>query len=146
MSTFEVEVQKREKLYPLFSYPYQVIPLTDQAKIAFALFKKDRGPIEGNYANLIKKYLKADKVPFKGQATFCYEDPKETEENLISSVKELANFNMAERSVPGISSPLSGKRTYYVALTEGEDYKIEVGEKIVHEQPKILSFDDIKAL
>jgi len=31
-------------------------------------------------------------------------------------------------------------------LVEGKDFKIKIGKKIVHEQPKPLSFDDIKEL
>lgn len=144
MHAFEKEIAKTEMLTPVCSYPYKVIPLSDQAKLAFALFNKNSGPLERTTAAFLKKYLNVEKGPFVGKMTFYYEESNETVRK--SETKQLAIWNMAESWVPGIFHTHSGKSSFYTALAEGKDYKVEVGEKIVHEQPKALTFDDIKAL
>ncbi|MBP1944633.1 hypothetical protein [Cytobacillus luteolus] len=146
MYTFEKEILKREMLVPVCSYEYKVIPLSDSAKTAFALFNKRNGELERNRADLHKKYLKLDEFPFAGQRTFYYEDPQESEETRKVMVKELAIMNMADRWVPGISHHEIKKGTGWAPLIEGTDFVVEIGEKIVHEKPKNLTFDDIKAL
>lgn len=98
--------------------------------------------------NLIKRGEEADEHPFVGKRTFFHDDPNESEETRIEATKVLAKFSMARYGVRGIS--YTGHGYSYVSLnaslSEGEDYKIIVGEKIIHEQPRYLTFDDIKAL
>ncbi|WP_154675704.1 hypothetical protein [Parafrankia elaeagni] len=144
MHAYEKEIAKREGLMPLCSYPYKVIPVSDQAKLFFALFNKKRGPIEKTTPQFIEKYLKTDKFPFTGKISFYYDNPNESERG--NEVRSLVNWNMAENWVPGIQHPKSGKISTQRTLEEGKDYRIEIGEKIMNEQPKKLSFNDIKAL
>jgi hypothetical protein len=146
MHSFEKEILKREMLHPVASYPYKVIPLTNKAKLSFSLFNKRNGELERSNAELFKKYLNVDKFPFVGQMTFYYDDPKESEEVRKELTKDLAIRNMAERWVPGVTHVDVKKSTGFGALIKDEDYTIEVGEKITHEQPKTLTFADIKAL
>ncbi|PLR79702.1 hypothetical protein CVD25_06490 [Bacillus canaveralius] len=146
MYPFEKEIAKREMLAIVCSYPYKVIPLSDRAKLAFALFNKNSGPLEKTTAAFFEKYLNVEKEPFVGQVSFYYDDPYESEGSLKRTTKERAIWWMAENWVSGITHPNSDRGTFFASLTEGEDYKVEVGEKIVHEQPKALTFDDIKAL
>jgi predicted nucleic acid-binding Zn ribbon protein len=146
MHAFQREIQKREMLSPVFSYPYKVIPISEQAKVAFSLFNKRNGLLEKTHAELIKKYLNVEKFPFIGNMTFYYEDSNETEEQHKAATKELAIKNMADRWVPGVHHPDVKKNTNYVDLHEGTDFEIEIGEKVVYEQPDVLTFEDIKAL
>jgi hypothetical protein len=146
MSEFNKELSKREMITPVCSYPYKVVPLTDQAKLGFAMFNKKSGPVERSNAEVIKKFLNMDKPPFIGQRTFYYDDPNETEEQRKNETKELAIWRMAESWVPGISHPKSDRKNAYTTLVYDRDYTIEVGEKIIHEQPERLTFEDIKAL
>ncbi|MCM3637731.1 hypothetical protein M3152_08350 [Sporosarcina luteola] len=145
MRAFERQVAELECHNVLFSYPYQVKPITDQAIAFFAIHGRDGGPIPKNKTEF-EKNLKLDRYPFKGSRAFYYDDPNESEDERIKSTKNLAVLNMADRHVPGIYHIKSIGKNPYIALTEGTDYEIEVSEKIVHEQPKKLSFDDIKAL
>jgi hypothetical protein len=146
MSQFNKQLAKMEMITPVCSYPYKVVPLTEQAKLAFSLFNKKSGPMENRNADVIKKYFNMDKPPFIGQRTFYYDDPNETEEQRKNETKELAIWRMAESWVPGINHPKSFKTSSYKALIPDKDYIVEIGEKIIHEQPEIFTFDDIKAL
>lgn len=147
MYSFEKEIAKREMLHPVVSYPYQVVPISEQAKLHFGLTVKKSGPIE-KLVNLFKKGEELTEFPFVGQRTFFYDDPKESEQDRIQAVKQLAQFNMARHGVRGISykDPHWDLKSFNATLREGEDYKIQVGEKIVHEQPKTLTWDDVEAL
>lgn len=144
MHAYEKEINKRELLVPAFSYPYQVIPLTEQAKISFALYNKQQGPLE-RIPDLIKNHLNVERPPFVGELKFYYEDTKETEQFRKEMTKDHAIKTMAGRKVRGISHKKVG-HSIYAPLIEGKDYTIEIGEKIKHKQPKQLSFKDIKAL
>ncbi|MGD6845200.1 hypothetical protein ACQCVH_22110 [Bacillus infantis] len=144
MRAIEIEIAKREALFPVCSYTYKVFPKTDEAKVNFSLFKKDKGPMEKNVFELVKKYFKAEEPAFQGTASFFYDEQDQSKR--IAEVKSIAMWQMAEQWVPGISHPNSNKKTFYKTLTEGEDFVIEVGEKIVHDQPTPLTFEDIKAL
>lgn len=146
MRTFEKELAVKEAQTMVCSYPYKVIPLTEQAKLAFALYSKKRGPADEKNAIVIKKYLDMDKHPFVGRKGFYYDDPSEPEEKRKAETKDHAIWLMTESNVPGISHRNSGKRTYYRELYEGVDYEIQVGEKIIHNQPERLTFEDIKTL
>ncbi|MRX56726.1 hypothetical protein GJU41_22545 [Bacillus idriensis] len=143
MYAFEKEILKRENPAIFCSYPYKVIPLSDQAKIAFAKHNKKSGPMESN-ANTVKKYLNVEKKPFVGMVSFPFDDPNEA--NFIRETKSRAIWKMTESGVPGVFHHDSGIKSYYVTLHEGKDFKIEVGEKIIHEQPQSLTFEDIKTL
>lgn len=147
MFAFEKEIAEIEMLTPLFSYPYQVVAISDQAKLHFGLELKKRGPME-KLMNLIKKGEEVNEFPFVGERIFFYDDPTEPEKSRIEVTKELAKFNMAYRGIRGISYYGKGfnYNSWNASLKEGEDYKIKVGEKIIHQQPQKLSFDDIKAL
>lgn len=140
MHAYQKEIAKREMLNLVCSYLYKVTPLSDQAKLFFAIFNKNSGPIEKITPSFLEKYLKVDRKPFVGKISFYYDETDE------AKVKSLAVWNMAESCVPGINHPNSGKKTTYAPLEEGKDFKVEVGEKIIHEQPKPLTFDDIRDL
>ncbi|RYI25085.1 hypothetical protein EVU96_25055 [Bacillus infantis] len=148
MYAFEKEIANREMLYPVCSYPYKVIPLTEQAKAAFAAFNKKNSPgsapIEKSLMEFIKKYFKPDKDFFTGKATFYFDEADE--QKRINETKSIAVWYMTESGVPGIFHPKSGKKSYYVTLKEDKDFRVEVGEKITHDQPKTPTFEDIKAL
>ncbi|APH07213.1 hypothetical protein [Bacillus weihaiensis] len=146
MRPYEKEILRREMISLVYSYPYKVVPLSDDAKLAFALFNKQRGPIPPNAAEVIKKYLNLEKPPFIGQMSFYYDDPNESEDARMIMTKELAIKKMAECWVPGISHVDSLRKNSYPPLKEGSDFTIEVGKKIIHDQPLTLTFDDIKAL
>lgn len=145
MNLIQNEVMKRERLYPVYSYPYKVVPLSEQGKLAFAHYANERGSVKEVWT-LVKDNPALDKQPFVGECSFYHDDPKESEEALKSVTIEHAIWNMAEKGVPGISHMHSGRRSYYVALKRGEDYEVIMGEKVAHDPPKELSFNDIKAL
>ena len=148
MNAFEKEVAEREALTPLYSYPYEVEPISEQAVSFFSIYCRGGGPIPQSKAEFerIKKDFKLDKSPFVGQMTFYYDDPRQSEQERIRTTKNAAIKNMADRHVPGIYHHNSPAKNPYFALVEGQDYEVKVGEKIVHEQPERLSFDNIKAL
>lgn len=150
MYAFEKKIAELEMLRLAVSYPYQVIPLSDQGKLHFGIYNKKRGPIE-RIKDLFKNHMtneKMEKFPFKGQIDFYYDDPIESEAGRIAAVKELARFNMARNGVAGISYKGKGidVKPLNKTLREGEDYSIEVGAKIIHEYPPALTFDDVKSL
>ncbi|NMO97461.1 hypothetical protein [Paenibacillus lemnae] len=147
MSKLEKEIAEQEMLTPLFSYPYQVVAISDQAKTNFGLSLKKGGPLE-KLKDLFKRAEELHHSPFVGQRTFYYDDPNEPEKDRIEATKELAKHNMAYGGIMGISYRRNGYASisHATPLEEGKDYKIKVGEKIIHEQPEKLTFDDIKAL
>ncbi|MFD2118162.1 hypothetical protein ACFSTH_11690 [Paenibacillus yanchengensis] len=144
MFAFEKEIAEREMLTPVCSYSYQVISISDQAKLNFGLSLKKRGPIE-KLVDLFKKGEKLNDYPFVGQITFFHDD---LNEKRIEETKELAQLNMARYGIKGINYTENGFNyvSFNASLREGKDYKIKVGEKIIHEQPRKLTFDDIKVL
>lgn len=148
MYAFEKEIAKLEAIETAVSYPYQVIPLSEQAKLHFGLFNRERGPLE-KMKDFFKRNLTEEKLqrfPFKGNMSFFYDETNETLR--IGEVKDLVKWNMARFGIPGIN--YKGKDAHYisymVAISEGTDYKIEIGKKVVHEKPVRLTFDDVKTL
>lgn len=151
MHAFEKELKKREMLTPAFSYSYKVVPLSDQAKFYYAVYLKRRItsglhlPVSKVDLALVNEKNLA-KHPFSGQLMFYYEDPKETAEIHETMVREHALQNMARSTVSGFSHKDVSIKKYIADLVEGTDYRIEIGERVIYEQPKTLTFDDIKAL
>lgn len=146
MNAFEKERANLEATEIVCFYPYEVIPLTGQAKTAFALYNKSAqgGPVEPKLTKFIDKFLNLKKPAFTGEMPFYDEDLNENV--MVERTRDLVKWKMAQEGVPGISHPKSSKSSFYTALAEGEDYTIKVGEKITPEQPKKLTFADIKAL
>jgi hypothetical protein len=150
MFPFQKEIQKIEQLSAVCSYPYKVIPLSEEAKFYSVVYlkrKKSSGlklPLsKQDYALLDDEALSSH--PFSGQLTFYYDDPKESEEARHQLVKQHAVRNMARSRVKGFSSDVTTS-VQSKFLKEGKDYEIQVGDKVVHQQGKELTFDDIKPL
>lgn len=103
MHAFEKEIAKKEMLSIACSYPYQVIPISEQAKANFGLFNKKRGPIE-RFKDFLARNVTEEKMqvfPYKGQMSFYFDDPDET--TRIAEVKNFVQWNMARFGVPGIN-------------------------------------------
>ncbi len=145
MKKLDIEIAKRERKSPVVSYSYKVEPITEQAILAFAHYGHRKGTIK-DLRYIVEDNPALRKKPFVGEYTFFYDNPEETEEQRISIVTEHAIWSMAQFFVPGITHLNSDRKTFYVSLKKDVDYRVEVGEKVTHEQPKKLSFDDIVKL
>lgn len=150
MFGYEIEIARREALFPFYSYPYKVVPLSENAKLSFyvRMLKKSsmQLPVTAKMLSEVVTEENLSLHPFSGKLTFFYDDPKQTESTRIEMARKHAVRNLAEGRVSGFNYQDSGIKTYVADFTEGVDYRIEIGEKIVHEIPGELSYDVIKAL
>lgn len=149
MFEFEKQIMKAEGKFPVISYPYKVVPISDEAKFSFAKYKNTlhRFLSDKEKKRFIEKNLNVKQVPFVGEVKF-YEDMKE--ENIKIEVNQRVLKTLAIYEVPGVSySDPDGsfKRFMTSPLKYGKDFVIEIGEKIIHEsKQEKLTFADIKAL
>lgn len=151
MFAFEIEIAERELLNPLFSYPYKVVPLSEQAKLNFYEYLKPRGPLMPIIHQRITEVLTEKNLaryPFVGKREFYYNNTRQTESVRIEMVKQLAILNLTRSDVAGFSHKDSIITTIggYASLVEGVDYRIEIGDKVTYPEPAELNYDGIKAL
>lgn len=150
MFGYEIEIARREALFPFYSYPYKVVPLSENAKLSFyvCMLKTNsmRLPVTEKMISEVVTEENLDLHPFSGKLTFFYDDPKKTENTRIEMARKHAIWNLAAGGVSGFNYQDSGIKTYVADFTEGVDYRIEIGEKIVYQIPGELSYDVIKAL
>lgn len=151
MFDYEIEIARREQLFPYYSYPYKVVPLSENAKMSFYTYMLRNG---SRQLMAITKKMIAEVVteenlslfPFSGKLSFFYDDQKQTESVRIEMAKKHAIQTLTRYSVSGFNYQDSGITTYVADFIEGVDYRIEIGEKIVYKRPGELSYDVIKAL
>lgn len=149
MFEFEKQIMKAERRFPLVGYSYKVVPKTKKAEFSFAKWNKfvHRIMSESEQKKFITENLDLKRSPFMGVVK-VHEDIKENEVDHV--IKHSVLRNLAEMNVPGIEYSDPSGRHKYVCLTPlkyEKDFVIEVVEKITYdEEPKKLTFDDIKAL
>jgi hypothetical protein len=150
MFDYEIEIARREQLFHFYSYPYKVVPISDRAKQSFYVYMlPTRGPLMPITGKMISEVVTEENLaryPFSGKLTFVYDDPKQTESTRIEMARMHAIWSMANSGVDGFSHPDLRIKSYVAVLTEGIDYRIEIGDKIVYKRPAELSYDVIKAL
>lgn len=150
MFDYEIEIARREQLFHYYSYPYKVVPISERAKQSFYIYMlPTRGPLRPITAKMISEVVTEENLarhPFTGKLSFFYDDPKQTESTRIEMARMHAIWSMAKSRVEGFSHKDVWIKSYTAALIEGTDYRIEIGEKIVHKRPAELSYDVIKAL
>jgi len=151
MFDYEIEIARREQLFYYYSYPYKVVPLSESAKQNFYLYmlRNNSRPLSPITQKMISEVVTEENLslyPFTGKFALVYDDPKQTESNRIEMARMHAIRSMANSRVDGFNHPDVWIKTYTAALAEGVDYRIEIGEKIVHKIPGELSYDVIKAL
>lgn len=133
MQLYKKRIRNLEQQTPLFAYPYQIIPISRDGE--FALEDKQ----------------------LTGEYVFQFDDPGESETQEIEIVKDGAVRHLAFQKVPGVRHRDQTSKGYIInlkgrgnrvksRLEVGIDYEIIVGEKIILEPVKKLTFDDIKTL
>lgn len=147
MFEFEKQIMKADNKYPMVGYAYKVIPTTERGKFAFAKWKRDPQRMLRNseIKSFITENLDINKEPFVGIVKL-YEDVKEHEAKTL--VDEVVLRKLAVANVPGVdyNDQFGSFKRHLNPLEYRKDFVIEIVKKITYEQPKSLSFDDIKAL
>ncbi|MFS0766179.1 hypothetical protein [Peribacillus phoenicis] len=148
MSHYEFEIAKAENRTPLFYYPFSVKAKSDLAKVLLARhFYKQTTSYYLSFRNEHMKFFNEENMKkLSGRYTFHYDDPKETEGVRISLVKQGALKTLAKQGIDGFKHFDTDKIIHAVALTEGTDFEIIIGERVEIEQPIKLTFDDIPDL
>ena len=151
MFDYEIEIARREQLFYYYSYPYKVVPLSVSAKQNFYLYmlRNNSRPLSPITPKMISEVVTEENLslhPFSGKFALCYDDPKQTESVRIEMARNHAIWSMARARVSGFTHQDVVIKTFTAVLTEGVDYRIEVGDKIVYDRPGELSYDVIKAL
>lgn len=150
MFEFEKQIMKAENRYPMVGYSYKVLPKSEFAKLCFAKFRAapHRTIFIGEKKKFIEEHLNSvlSQDPFTGIVKF-HADIDENQVEMLG--RHIVLQNMGNSSVAGIeySDPFGiSKRYVFNPLIYDKDFTIEFGEKITYQQPKPLTFDDIKAL
>lgn len=149
MFEFEKQIMKNEGRYPLVGYPYKVIPLTKTAELAFAKFRSAPHRVIPNSLmdKFIKDNLNLEQEPYIGTVKL-HADTNVNQAEVLA--RKLVVRRMATCEVPHIEYLDDfgmSKRHVLYPLIYDKDFTIELGEKIIYdEQPKKLTFADIKAL
>lgn len=152
MSPYEVQLKKEERLYPECSYTYQIKPLSEWAEVEFAKHfkRKGKGGLQLPVTKDEKKHYLTDEYlsehPFSGTATLYYDNPNDSKSSRVDLVKDCANLNMARHFIVGFRDTRLHIRLNTPIMKEGKDYEIIVSDKITHDKPNPMTFDDIKAL
>lgn len=150
MFDYEIEIARREALFPFYSYPYKVVPISENAKLSFYVrMLPTNGMLLPVTAKMLATVVTEENLarhPYSGKLTFFYDDPKQTERTRIEMARLHAVWSMANARVGGFSHESIQVSGGIAALKEGVDYRIEIGEKIVYKRPGELSYDVIKAL
>ncbi len=150
MYSYEIEIARREQLYPFYSYPYKVVPISENAKLSFYIrMLPSNGMLLPVTAKMLAEVVTEEKLachPYSGKLTFFYDDPNQTESTRIEMARMHAIWSMANARIGGFSHESIQVSGGIAALTEGVDYRIEIGDKIVYPVPGELSYDVIKAL
>ena len=134
MYNFDKKLAQKEQLTPKFTYKVHVFPLTQEGKDVFRPpFKSSKGEITLEY-------------------TYYYDDPQEPEEERLSFISSWVGDILGHMRVPGFNPKsntfntrpsLIGLSKALIKYKKDWDYSVE---KIVHEEPEILSEKDIRAL
>lgn len=149
MSHYEIEIAKAESRTPLFYYPYSVELKTDKAKKTLALFFRNRFKFEGGIQPITPQdfeFVNEKMELLSGKYTFHYNNPNETENTRLSTVKQGALRTLAGKEIYGFLQYKENVKNYGVSLAEGEDFEIIIGERVDIEQPVKLTFDDLPDL
>lgn len=150
MFEFEKQILKAENRFPMESYFYEVIALTEAAKWSFSKYNSGIDSriitsLEEKKA-IISQYLNENKEPLIGIVSIYANDP-----NWQLEVERVVVRSMAKKGVPRISyhhlSDSYTAHSVFAPLELNKDFKIKIIEKVNNEPPAVkLTFDDIKAL
>jgi len=150
MFEFEKQILKAENRFPMEGYFYEVIALTEAAKLSFSKYNSGiDSRVITTYEEtkaIISQYLNKNKQPLIGIVSIYANDP-----NWQIEVERVVIRLMAKSGVPRISYYHKGDsytaHSVFSPLEINKDFKIKIIEKVNNEPPAVkLTFDDIKAL